>query len=207
MRRVILGADAGLAVVDNLGVIRGKAEENGADMAMVMSNFRQLVEETGCAIMPIHHTRKSNGTVTRAGESLRGHSSIEASADLALLIEREPASPVATIKSTKSRDIDVEPFGAIFTYDHDEYGELHRARFWAQPIEDNESPHAVRAAILDVLAESDGEPNQTEIVRGVQEMLEGMGRNKILGELALLEQANKIRSVAGPRNSKRYFSV
>jgi len=205
MRRKILGADAGLAVVDNLGVIRGKAEENGADMAMVMSNFRQLTEETGCTVMPIHHQRKSNGVVTRAGESLRGHSSIEASADLALLIEREPASPMATLKSTKSRDMDVEPFGAIFTYDHDEHGEMYKARFWAQPIEDNESPQAVRDAILDAL--TDGEPNQTQIVTSVQEMLEGIGRHKILGELTLMESANKIRSVAGPRNSKRYFSV
>jgi hypothetical protein len=72
-----------LVIVDNLGLITGDVEENGAGMASVMGRLRWLVEECECALVLIHHQRKSsqNGDTTgiRKGESLRGHSSIEAS--------------------------------------------------------------------------------------------------------------------------------
>ncbi len=81
---------ARLLVVDNLGTVLGEADENSAEMARVMSNFRRLAEHTGAAVVILHHQRKGNGFKGRAGDTLRGHSSIEAALDLALLIQREP---------------------------------------------------------------------------------------------------------------------
>ena len=76
-----------LIIVDNLGLITGDVEENSAGMANVMGRLRWLVEECNCALILIHHQRKSasNGDANgvRKGETLRGHSSIEAALDLA----------------------------------------------------------------------------------------------------------------------------
>jgi len=55
-----------------------------------MAHFRQLVEDHSLALILIHHQRKATGTEARAGDRIRGHSSIEAALDVALLVERHP---------------------------------------------------------------------------------------------------------------------
>jgi hypothetical protein len=124
-------------VIDNLGLISPGADENSADMIRVLGNLRALSERTGACIVLIHHQRKSTGISSRAGESLRGHSSIEASIDLALLVKREEGSNVVVIRSAKTRDVDVLPFAAEFHYEHKPGTfELARAGFAAAEIQD-----------------------------------------------------------------------
>ena len=82
--------DARLVIIDNLGVVSGGIDENSNQMVQVMSNFRRLAEETRAAIVIIHHQRKGTITNSRVGDSLRGHSSIEAAINIALRIDREP---------------------------------------------------------------------------------------------------------------------
>lgn len=120
-----------LVVIDNLGTISGGADENSTEMIEVMANLRWLVEETGAAFIVIHHRRKSDAKNGRAGDALRGHSSIEAALDLALLVDRENTSQIITIKPTKVRGAVVQPFSATFTYLHDDWGELKEARFFS----------------------------------------------------------------------------
>lgn len=67
---LIIGKQVKLVVIDNLGLIVGGAKENESGMAEVMGNLRYLAEETGAAIILIHHERKSNSTGARMGESL-----------------------------------------------------------------------------------------------------------------------------------------
>ena len=64
-----------------------------------MAHLRQLSERVDGVVIPIHHQRKDHGNGGRAGDRLRGHSSIEAAVDLALLVEREEVSSEITIKS------------------------------------------------------------------------------------------------------------
>lgn len=110
---------AGLVVMDNLGLIAGEVEENSAKMAEVMSYLRVTAERTGAALVVIHHQRKSSGAVgTRAGDALRGHSSIEAALDLALHVVREPGENILTVTSTKTRGVDVPTLRARFNYEH-----------------------------------------------------------------------------------------
>ena len=165
----IRARDAKLVVIDNLGVVAGDADEISAEMAPVMSQFRQVAEETGAAIVLIHHQRKSNGTVGRAGDTLRGHSSIEAALDLALLLEREEHSDAITIKATKVRGADVLPFSAVFTYTHDERGELDQAKFFGIATEDLRSNLAIEREIVKALA--GGSMNKTELKDAVREAL------------------------------------
>jgi transcriptional regulator with XRE-family HTH domain len=126
-----------LVCLDNLTVVRGKAEENSAEMGSVMANFRRLAEDTGAAVILIHHQRKNTqggkgqDMTARAGDRLRGHSSIEAAIDLALLVEREPQSSILDLQSTKTRGVDALPFRAQFTYEYKTgTTELATARFF-----------------------------------------------------------------------------
>jgi len=144
--------DAGLVVLDNLGVISGDADENAADMAQVMAALRWVAEETGAALVVIHHQRKGAvGGKQRNGDSLRGHSCIEASLDLALRVERNADdSELLSVEATKARGVAVDPFGARFSYKRKPgTRDLETATFWGE-TPSNLSPDAqARNAISD----------------------------------------------------------
>lgn len=113
---ILLGAK--MVVIDNLGLVTGTVEENSAEMAQVMKNFRWLAEKTGAAFLILHHQRKGGANGGRAGDALRGHSSIEASLDLALHAVREANTNQVTMRSTKTRGVDVPNAVMNFYYEH-----------------------------------------------------------------------------------------
>lgn len=113
----VCSLDARMVVIDNLGLVTGTVEENSAEMAQVMKNFRWLAERTGAAFLLLHHQRKGGAAGSRAGDALRGHSSIEASLDLALHVVREAQTNQITIRSTKTRGVDVPNVVADFFYE------------------------------------------------------------------------------------------
>lgn len=118
LRDAIEESGAGTVVIDNLGLVTGPTEENSAAMGQVMANFRWLSENTGAAIILIHHQRKGGAGAGRSGDGLRGHSSIEAAIDLALHVTRDEDSGQIAIKSTKTRGVDVPTIAASFYYEH-----------------------------------------------------------------------------------------
>lgn len=202
LRIIRLGAR--LVVIDNLGTITGKAEENTGDMVQVMANLRAIVEATGAAIIVLHHQRKGNGTVGRTGETVRGHSSIEAALDLALVIEREEHSDNITIRSTKTRDVDVYPFGAFFRYSH-KFGskELVSAQFMGVEVEDNKSQNAVKNAIFDVL--SIHRPiTQKDLTTEVKKALPDIGINRIRATADSLVSLGTVIQRPGPNGARLY---
>lgn len=144
-----------LVIVDNLGLITGGTEENSADMASVMGNLRSLAEITGAAVVIIHHQRKgSAGSTGRKGDTLRGHSSIEAALDLAVVVEREMGSNDVNLIATKVRGADFSRLSAMFTYQHREgTKELETARFYGQVTEQVTAEKAIDEAIIDIIAE------------------------------------------------------
>ena len=160
----IKAAGAEFVCIDNLGAVLGNAEENAAEMARVMSNYRQIAEDTGAAITIIHHQRKGNGLGGRAGDSLRGHSSIEAALDLALMVEREPYAEAVSLTATKTRGDDILPFRAQFTYEHNDRGELATAQFFGLGTDDNLSD----SAIAEVRRLSDDALSQKELIKAVK---------------------------------------
>ena len=196
----------GLIVIDNLGLISGGADENSASMISIMSQLRQLAEGTGAAVVVIHHQRKGNGFKGRAGDTLRGHSSIEAAIDLGLLVEREEGSDTITMQSTKTRGQDVYPFSGAFTYETNpnQPSQLWKAIFYGLPVIDTNSTAAIEKAILEALA---GESmNQTEIVKAVKETCTA-GENRIIDMIKRLQNTKKIKAAAGPHNSRIYDLV
>ena len=191
-------------VVDNLGVVSGDADENSGDMVAVMSDFRQLAEATGAAVVLIHHQRKGNGTVGRAGETLRGHSSIEAALDLALLIEREELADTVAIKATKVRGADVLPFSAVFTYENRPDGELGQAQFYGIVADDNRSGAAIEREILVALLGT--AMNKTDLTKAVKEQLSDVGLNRIRDMIDRLAATGKLRVSNGRNNTEKVYS-
>jgi hypothetical protein len=193
-----------LVVVDNLGVVSGDADENSGDMVAVMSEFRQLAEETGAAVTLIHHQRKSNGSIGRAGDTLRGHSSIEAALDLALLIEREELSDTVSIKATKVRGEDVLPFSAAFTFQQRPDGQLDTAQFYGIAADDTRSGAAIEREIM--LALLGTALNKTDLTKAVKEALKEVGINRIRDMIDRLAALDKLRVSNGKNNTEKIYS-
>jgi hypothetical protein len=192
LRAIRLGIK--LIVIDNLGTVSGGVEENSGAMIGVMSLLRQLSEETRAAVNVIHHQRKGNGVNGRAGDTLRGHSSIEASLNLALQMDRE--EDIMTIKSTKTRGVDVKPFSAAFTFEHKLNGDLETAKFYGLEIEDMTSNDAVAREIRTALTGC--AMNKSELTKSVKAILD-VGTNRIQNTIDKMIAAGSIKSKPGVR--------
>jgi len=201
---ILRAHDIGLCVIDNLGAVSMGADENSSDMIRVMAHLRGLAETTEAAIVLIHHQRKSTQFAARAGESLRGHSSIEAAIDLALLCEREEGASQVVVRSTKTRDVDVLPFGAVFAYTHREgTNELATARFYGIAVEGTGSDGAVRKAVLDAVS-ARGSLNQSQLVKEVQRTLPSVGMNRIRAVADRLVTEDALAAPTGAHGAKLY---
>ncbi len=160
-------------VVDNLGTVSGGRDENASQMIDVMANLRWVTEKTGAHLATIHHARKGIGTgKAREGDRLRGHSSIEASLDLAILIER--AGDDLTVKSTKTRDDPISPFVARWTFDKTEDGALNKARFWHVEELKAKRPEYITAGeeLPDLLRGMLEAPNQNQLAKAIGDTYE-----------------------------------
>lgn len=145
---------AGLIVVDNLGRLAGAAgaDVNSSQMDQIMGTLRTIAERTTSAVVVIHHQRKSgtgNGhSKVREGETILGHTSIEASLDLALLVMRDGNSQDIIIKSTKSRGVEPPIVGARFYYTHVEgTNQLETAWFKGAAIGSNRMEDVILDAV------------------------------------------------------------
>lgn len=209
------GLNVGLVVVDNLGQICGDADENSADMSKVMGNLRRLAEASDAAVIVIHHQRKGS-LADRAGDLLRGHSSIEASLDLALLVTRDGQDSEIVISPTKVRDAAISSsIGAMFTYTNKANSrELETARFWGTAIlSDHERGNAeIEEALLTVLRRMNADVSgvsQSDLVAECKAHMEaasgkGPGRDRIRGVLAELVERGEIFAAQGEHNRKEY---
>jgi hypothetical protein len=199
-----------LVVLDNLTTVKGSAEENSAAMGRVMGHFRQLAEATGAAVILIHHQRKvthqgkGEESNVRAGDCLRGHSSIEAAVDLALLVERQPHADAVTLQGTKVRGVGVPPFGAQFSYEHRPgTTELATAKFFGMGVDDQVSDRAVETATLDAVKASP-RMNQTDLLKEVKGGLSQIGINRIRTIIEKLEHQGKLHVTVGEHGAKLY---
>jgi hypothetical protein len=193
--------DAGLVIIDNLGTVSGGVDENTSGMIQVMSNLRWLAEYNKTCIIVIHHQRKGGASVGRAGDALRGHSSIEGAINIALHVDREPYDEKVTIKSTKTRTREVAPFTAQFTYDENK-GELTSAAFYSIEPEDNLSNYAIAREINQAL--NNNPMNQSNLWQAVKEALPDVGKSRIIDKIRLMENKSELIVSPGPRGAKVY---
>lgn len=191
--------EAKMISIDNLGNISGGVDENSNQMVPIMSGLRKLSEYTGSAVNTIHHQTKSDG-VGRKGNRLRGHSSIEASLDLALLISRDANSEKITIESTKSRRNPIDPFSALFTFSQKENMDLKEARFFGLGIDMDTATISIRTEIKNVL--SDDEMNKGSLAEKVSTLLPKVGINRIRDEIDIMGRIGEIKIEPGFKGSK-----
>jgi hypothetical protein len=188
-----------LAIIDNLGLVKGASDENTDQMQAPMKGLRWLTEATGAAVCVIHHQRKTNGTSTRAGETLRGHSSIESALDLALHVDREEQD--ITLTSAKDRGFRIEPFGATFSYENDDSRELASARFW--PCDPEAADDKAQLELEnDVTAYLGKHPNlsATQIYNHL-----GGNRKKLFDTLRAMKELGQLAEKQGPGTSRLLY--
>ena len=135
---------------------------------------------------------------------MRGHSSIEAALDLALLVEREELSDTVNIKATKVRGADVLPFSAVFTYEDRPDGELQNAQFYGIAAEDNRSGAAIEREIL--LALLNTAMNKTDLTKTVKEQLSEVGINRIRDRIDRMASVGKLHISNGKNNTEKIYS-
>lgn len=183
LRDYIMQFGAKLVVIDNLGLITGEIEENNPLMATVMGNLRRISERTGCALVVIHHQRKGGAAGGRAGEALRGHSSIEAAIDAAIQITREKDSDEIMMRSTKSRDVPIQPMGARFNYVH-KFGTNDLERAWFDGVAFRRGENALHDAIIENV-EFYEQIGKTKLAHKVKDELgvDAPGINRIRAEI------------------------
>ena len=203
--RAVRDRGARLVVVDNLAAVSGGADENSAEMMSVMGGLRRIAEEAACGVFVIHHSTK-NIPVGRAGNALRGFSGIEGALDLALQSSREPGSDVITLRSTKTRDVPVSPFSALFTWEHDATDELRWARFYGLGKPETESLSKQEQAELCILAELPAgvEKNQSAIVEIVKREA-GIGKNTAIAAAEALVQRGELERRGGGSNNESVY--
>lgn len=179
MRDLIRSLQARLVVIDNLGLITGEVEENSAAMAMVMGYLRQIAEYSNAAIVLVHHQRKGGANGGRAGDALRGHSSIEAAVDLALHVIREANSDEVTIRSTKTRGVPVPTLAADFVFNH-VADSIDLESAWFRGKSPKIGASAIRETIMEVI-DLYGEIAKMKLVNEVRDSLgqDAPGINKI----------------------------
>lgn len=210
INRVILTArmyGVKFIVIDNLLTVAGGIDENSSLMQPVMNNLKILMKETGACIDVIHHQRKSSGAGNmRKGDSLRGHSCIEAALTLALRVNREEGANVITLESTKTRGADVSKFAAAFTFEHKPgTHDLQEAKFYGVPIADDTSNTAIESTVLAVL--STGQMNKSTLQAAVKDKLQKAGVNRIRDEIERLAEIGRIAKKTGSNNTERIYSL
>lgn len=188
--------------IDNLSTIANNLDENSIEMTRVMFSLRAFIEKHNIACVIIHHERKGNGAKDRAGESLRGHSSINATIDLALQVKRDRKHHKVTVRSTKSRGIDVAQLEARFAFESRPDKELELARFYSHGSGVSSREDLLRSAVLEAFEENE-EVNQSKLVEylGTKQR---SAKDKRLEAISDLVKAGTLTVRNGRNNSRIY---
>lgn len=206
MERMIKDEGAKLVVFDNLSLISGEVKENDIEMRDVMSNLRSLTISSGAAILPIHHQRKgdSNG---HAGDALRGHSSIEASLNLAIHVRRRNGTNRIRLDPVKVRGAFIGcTISAEFETTSTMPFQMETAIFSGIAAEKKEVRKTVdlKRVITEIVQQNSGR-NKKDVVSLVynylSDMGEGVGITKIDAEVKAMAESGQLVYERGSKNA------
>lgn len=87
-----------LVVIDTLATATAGADENsGKDMSIVLANIARIADETGAAVMLVHH-------MNAEGKKLRGHTSVYANVDQVITVICDEETKMRTATLSKQKD-------------------------------------------------------------------------------------------------------
>lgn len=92
-----------LVIIDTFVRVHGHDENDNSKMSALYRSFKQI-KQAGCAILALHHNRKSGTEAGVAHEQMRGAGDIAAQADTVFSISKK--DNVYTMKATKNRHCD-----------------------------------------------------------------------------------------------------
>lgn len=197
-----------LIIVDCLKMALGGLDENSGMVSVAMLNLRRLAEISGAAVVLVHHARKANKNEGRKGDSLRGHSAIEASLDLALRLERdEKDEDCFVVTPTKVRSAPVQKFGGMFTFEHKEGSkELETAAMYGRQV--GSSARQVRVEVQNAALKSlaGGELTKTALVQRVKEMT-SLGQVQISEAITALDAAGIIKRLPASDARRKVYGL
>jgi hypothetical protein len=97
-----------LVVIDTLATASVGADEiSGRDMSIVLDNVALINAKTGAHVLLVHH-------MNAGGQKVRGHTSIYANVDQVVLVTRDEATKIRTVRLDKAKD---EEEGSIFQFE------------------------------------------------------------------------------------------
>jgi hypothetical protein len=105
LKALVRQTGAQMVFIDALADIMPGADENSVkDVQPIFLAIREIAEETGAAVIFIHHSNKIG--------NYRGSSALKAAVDLLLKVESEADKPHIRFTVEKSRDAEPQKFGA-----------------------------------------------------------------------------------------------
>jgi len=181
-------------VIDTLLRFAKVKDENSSEMDRIMAAVRRLVDELGVTVFLISHSTKT--TSERAGNALRGHSSIEGGVDAQFRVNGDRNSDIVEIEPQKARRNPVDPINLKWICQNDSDDHLTEARFYYEPYsakttQANVKKHAINERIQkDILTALDklGPMSKNEITRQV-----GGKRQKVCELIDDLEEGLAIK--------------
>jgi hypothetical protein len=153
-------------VIDTLLRAANVKDENASEMDTVLNNIHKMAEDLKATLIMISHSKKEN--YGRAGNGLRGHSSIEGGVDAVFYVKREHHSDIVDIENQKARRKPVDPLTVRWTNVSDPISEeLIEARFFGEAgtsaaTKFNQVIQGIYQKIIDTL-EDNGAMNQSEL--------------------------------------------
>ncbi len=131
-------------VIDTLLRFAKVRDENSSEMDRIMAMARKLVDDLNVTIFLISHSNKTIGS--RAGNALRGHSSIEGGADAVFRANSDKDTDIIDIINEKARRNPIEPISARFTFTNTPgTDQLETARIYYEPYQSRASQASQKA--------------------------------------------------------------
>jgi RecA-family ATPase len=205
-------AKGGLMVIDTLSCLTGETDENSAAMKFVMANLRYICNVNQMSIILSHHQTKGRKE-GRLGDSLRGHSSIEASLDLAINVKKITNGSLLTPTKVRGEEIAYE-ITARFDYTTIEgTRDMETARFFgSRTVERHvKSTVSLERVMLDILRDSSSPMNVTDTLKATYDFMKNHGEK--VSEAQIRKEYNRLLAnnilIKNPTNERNtyYLSI
>jgi len=168
-------------VIDALGLVLGEVDENAPDVSVVLSKLKEIRNQTGAAVIVVHHPSKAGARSAGADTfNAAGHSKFSNFFEWTLEMRRGQEEDEVVVAVSKARGwAKTHKFGAKFEYSHFDPDrlphlshELESFRFvasGAQTQRDLEESRIFECATA--ILPRDGAMNQDQLVAAVQTRL------------------------------------
>lgn len=186
--------EAKFVVVDNLFNAAGVRDENSSEIGLAIMHLAELRDQTGAAILLIHHPTKGTGWS-------RGHGVILQNVDQSLKLVRD--DDFVHFETEKERGAGItERLVARFDYKYyDDSRMMRSARFVrsdADALEEREFAEAYER-LLEYVEDNPGEP-KIQVYAGTQ-----IQRTMAAKAVAKLVTSGRLKVVAGPRGAQHLY--